>query len=743
MKRYGPLVLLIVFSTLVAGCGTVATGMPVSAPDTPLLPTASPAPMTATETQDSTGARLQPAATETLTPIAEFAQPESSVTPEMLLDAQGRGLIAFVSTRDGNGEIYVMAVPGETDADGSDVRRLTNWRLWDGYPTWSPDGRQIAYYSYVKDKDWVIKVMDVDGGNPRQLTDNGICDGAPYWSPDGRRIAYSSDADCTGGHREVYVMNADGSGQTNLTQHDADDMGSSWSPDSQQIVFSSDRDGDYEIYRMNADGGQVQQLTENDAQDVMAAWSPDGNQIAFVSDRDGNDEIYVMEVNGNNVQRLTDSAAADWFPFWSPDGQQIVFNSRRDGNLEVYIMDADGRDIRRLTNSPRDDFNAVWQPLSSPSTRPSTWVMSYEGDPTSAAFDAVPAGDGGYLLVGATNHSHRDAADEDIHLMKIDAAGQMLWEKTYGGDRFDRGKAILTSDGGKYVILAETESSGAGGRDVYLVQVDADGKQGWSHTFGGPGKERANAIRQTADGGYIVAGQTHSFGAEGGDLYLVKTDDQGDEAWSRTYGGQHGEVGYDVQQTPDGGFLVLGQVVQGEAVYVNQEPDILLLRTDGSGEELWSQVWTTDDADGGHVLLPTSDGGYLIAGITAPAGNQTAIDILLIKVDAEGNQVWNRTVGDPNAVDYGTDVIELPGGDYLLTGLFNQSGRGAIPLIRFGRDGEMVWSRTLIEGRGNKVGMRLLPVPDGGYLIVGTTDEFSHGFETILIKTDGEGNVNE
>jgi Tol biopolymer transport system component/L-ascorbate metabolism protein UlaG (beta-lactamase superfamily)/putative intracellular protease/amidase len=267
------------------------------------------------------------------------------------------GLIAFVSTRDGNGEIYVM------DADGSDLRRLTNWRQWDGYPTWSPDGKHIAFYSYLKKHEWVIKAIDVAGGNPRPLTDNGICDGAPHWSPDGTRIAYTSDADCTARHREVYVMNADGSGQTNLTQNDADDMGSSWSPDSQQIAFSSDRDGDYEIYIMNPGGGDARQLTDNDAQDLMAAWSPSGNEIAFVSDRDGNDEIYLMDVRGNNVQRLTDNAVADWFPFWSPDGSQFVFSSKRDGNLDVYVMDTDGGNVHRLTNSPGDDFNAVWQPL--------------------------------------------------------------------------------------------------------------------------------------------------------------------------------------------------------------------------------------------------------------------------------------------------------------------------------------------------------------------------------------------
>jgi Tol biopolymer transport system component len=668
------------------------------------------------------------------TEVIEALRPDVLKEETSVPEGQG-GQIAFVSTRDGNGEIYVM------NADGSNPRRLTNWRQWDGYPAWSPDGTQIAFYSYLSSKDWVIKVMDSDGGNVRQLTDNGICDGAPHWSSDGTQIAYSSAADCTAEHREIYVMNVDGTGQRNVTNHDADETGSSWSPDSQQVVFASNRDGDYEIYVMNADGTDVRQLTENDAEDLMPAWSPRGTQIAFVSDRDGNDEIYLMDVNGNNVQRLTDSPTVDWFPFWSPDGSQLLFNSQRDGNLEVYVVNVDGSNVQRLTNNPADDFNAVWQPLPTAASETSTWIRTYQGDPRWAALDALQTNDGGYLLIGATNYSHQNTRQEDIYLVKTGAAGEIQWAETYGGNSFDRGNAIVETDDGGFAILGETVSSGAGDWDMILLRVDREGSELWARTFGGSGKERANGIVRTADGGYILTGQTASFGAGGGDLYLVRTDDQGNEVWSRTYGGERAEEGYAIQETADDGFLILAEVSQGETVYFEENPDVMLLRTDASGNELWSRVWEEEDVEGGFVLLPTSDGRYLLAGITGPAGSQTDTDFLFVKIDADGNQIWNRPLGDENAVEYATDAIELPDGGYLLIGMFSGGGRGAIPLIKTDVDGELAWRRNLIEGRGNKAGMKILPAPDGGYLIVGITTEFGRGFETVLIKTDSEGNV--
>jgi len=207
---------------------------------------------------------------------------------------------------------------------------------------------QIAYMAKDNpDADWNIWVMRGDGSDPQRLTNDPADDMAPTWSADGRYIAFVSDRE---GNKEIYTMKVDGTQQINLTHHPSEDWTPAWSPDGSSIAFASYRDGNWEIYVMDADGANPRRLTRNNAADYGPCWSPDSRYIAFNSNRAGNWDIYVIGSDGTGLRRLTEDEATDFAPAWSPDGQSIAFESYRDGDMEIYIMAADGSGQRNISN---------------------------------------------------------------------------------------------------------------------------------------------------------------------------------------------------------------------------------------------------------------------------------------------------------------------------------------------------------------------------------------------------------
>lgn len=215
---------------------------------------------------------------------------------------------------------------------------------------------KIVFMS-TRDGNYEIYTMNPDGSDQTRLTDNPASEMWPIWSPDRNRIAFQSNRD---GNYEIYVMNANGSNQTRLTNNPSSDYNLAWSPYGNKITFHSQRDGNDEIYVINLDGTNTINLTNNPASDQYPDWSPDGSKIAFYSDRDGNDEIYVMNADGSGQTRLTDDSLIDANPSWSQDGSKIVFYSYRDGNAEIYTMNSDGTGQTRLTDNPAVDAHAHW-----------------------------------------------------------------------------------------------------------------------------------------------------------------------------------------------------------------------------------------------------------------------------------------------------------------------------------------------------------------------------------------------
>jgi hypothetical protein len=357
-----------------------------------------------------------------------------------------------------------------------------------------------------------------------------------------------------------------------------------------------------------------------------------------------------------------------------------------------------------------------------------TFAKTYGGTGDDRASYVLQTSDGGYIVVGDTGSFGADSID--IFLVKTDANGNIIWAKTYGGIVDEYAYSVQqTSDGG-YIVAGETHSFGAGWHDVLLIKTDANGNIIWAKTYGGTSWDWAESVQQTSDGGYIVAGGTSSFGAGG--VFLIKTDANGNIIWAKTYGGAGASS---VQQTSDGGYIVAG--------YTGSWPnyDIFLIKTDANGNIIWAKTYGGTDRDWAYSVQQTSDGGYIVAGTTLSFGAGWH-DVLLIKTDANGNLQWAKTYGG-TYYEFASYVQQTSDGGYIVAGWTNTFGAGSsdVFLIKTDANGNIQWAKTY-GGTNGEGATSVQQTSDGGYIVAGDTRSFGAGGDDIfLIKTDANGNI--
>ena len=275
------------------------------------------------------------------------------------------------------------------------------------------------------------------------------------------------------------------------------------------------------------------------------------------------------------------------------------------------------------------------------------WEKTFGGANLDLGYSVKQTSDGGYIITGRTTSFGNGGSD--VYLIKTDGNGNELWNKTFGGTEDEQGYSVQQTTDGGYIITGRTESLGNGGSDVYLIKTDGNGNELWNKTFGGSNFNEGLSVQQTTDGGYIIAGNTSSSVDD--NIYLIKTDDNGNELWNKTLGGTEDDLGYSVQQTTDGGYIVIGETTS----FVNGYYDVYLIKTDGNGNELWNKTFGGIYHDVGYSVQQTNDGGYIITGKNSSFGNGDDDDVYLIKTDGSGN--ITSTFNIPTSSNRKLDIV--------------------------------------------------------------------------------------
>ncbi len=391
--------------------------------------------------------------------------------------------------------------------------------------------------------------------------------------------------------------------------------------------------------------------------------------------------------------------------------------------------------VALMTNAPIGKARGAVQVANSSAsslTPPTAWNQTYGGTGADYGYSVVQTSDGGYAVAGYT--SSFGAVGGDCYLVRTNYAGSMLWNKTYGGTGYEEADSVVQTGDGGYAIAGYTNSFGAGGSDFYLVKTDYYGSMLWNKTYGGTGTDYGYSVIQTSDGGYAVAGYTNSFGAVGGDCYLVRTDSSGTLLWNKTYGGTGTDYGYSVIQTSDGGYAVAGYTNSFGAV----GGDCYLVRTDSSGTLLWNKTYGGTGTDYGYSVVQTGDGGYAIAGYTNSFG-AVGGDCYLVRTDSSGTLLWNKTYGGAGG-DVAWSVVQTSDGGYAVAGYTNSFGAGGYDfyLVRTNYAGSMLWNQTY-GGTGADYGYSVVQASDGGLVLAGDTNSFgAGGYDVWLVRTAGK-----
>lgn len=360
------------------------------------------------------------------------------------------------------------------------------------------------------------------------------------------------------------------------------------------------------------------------------------------------------------------------------------------------------------------------------------WQFNFGGSKEDEGWAVLQAEDEGFIVVGFGESFGTDN-DQNIFVVRTDIDGTILWTKYYDEGFQEQARAIIPTADGNYLIVGNIVGKPGERENIYLLKIDRKGGLLWSKQFGGAGSERASDVVLDSDGGFSVIGTSQAATESDDNVLLVKFDAQGTALWSKTYGTTRKDEGKSLSRIGTG-YALLGNS-RNETGFDN---NIVLYRIDNAGNIIWERRIANSFREEGRAIITTQDGGLAIAGVI----NDNA-DALIVKYDANGNQRWMRSIGNDNIEEEANAITELKDGSLVITGLKLVSAANVDLLVaKVDAKGNILWEKAIGDAEFTEEGRDIQATKSGGYIITGYNGQLLNTFnDLILVKTDGSGNT--
>ncbi|MHA1979455.1 MAG: hypothetical protein ACW98I_21325, partial [Candidatus Hodarchaeales archaeon] len=361
------------------------------------------------------------------------------------------------------------------------------------------------------------------------------------------------------------------------------------------------------------------------------------------------------------------------------------------------------------------------------------WDRTYGGVKSDSASDILHTKEGDFLIVGGTTSN--GTGNSDMWVVKTDNRGTIQWNRTYGGLEIDYAETIIQTSDGTFAILGNTRSYGAGWSDLWLVKIDNQGRMLWNKTYGSSDNEYATGLLQTPDGGFLLAGNKH-YSLGGINLWVVKTDSNGNVQWNQTYGGNSPDYfSYSQQsliQTLDGGYALLGNTESFGSMSTN----IWLIKIDQEGVVQWTQIYGNSEVTTAGTLLQTETGCYVFVGGRASESTRD-LNLWLMKTDTNGTMLWNHTytVRKENStfeVSSHSLIQTSDGGFFMASRSRYDPGSSDLWVVKTDSTGVLQWNQTY-GGSDHEYMGGILQLSDNSIVLAGATMSYGMGERDIWL----------